>query len=70
MPPMLLVHLNTYGGAIDAADSIRCHHALRTSDSGFCRCKRSIGFGALIALACDSVYMAPRKTSMGTGHGE
>ena len=62
---MLLVHLNTYGGAIDAADSIR---------TAIMRCElptvafvdvNAASAGALIALACDSVYMAP-GASMGS----
>lgn len=71
---LLLVKLNTYGGAIDAADSIRT--ALMRCD------KPTVAFvdvnaasaGALIALACDSVFMAP-GASMGSatvvnGQGE
>lgn len=62
---MLLLHLNTYGGAIDAADSIR---------TALMRCElptvafvdvNAASAGALIALACDSVYMAP-GASMGS----
>ena len=56
---LLLVKLNTYGGALDAADSIR---------TALLRCPlptlayvdvNAASAGALIALACDSVYMAP-----------
>lgn len=71
---LLLVKLNTYGGALDAADSIRM--ALK-------RCgiptvafvdPNAASAGALIALACDSVYMSPNG-SMGSatvvnGNGE
>ncbi len=62
---MLLLKLNTYGGALDAADSIR---------TSLLRCSlptvafvdvNAASAGALIALACDSVYMAP-AASMGS----
>lgn len=71
---LLMVKLNTYGGALDAADSIR---------TALLRCPlptvafvdvNAASAGALIALACDSVYMAP-GASMGSatvvnGQGE
>lgn len=71
---LLLIKLNTYGGALDAADSIR---------TALMRCEKpTVAFvdvnaasaGALIALACDSVFMAP-GASMGSatvvnGHGD
>ena len=62
---LLVVKLNTYGGALDAADSIR---------TALLRCPlptlayvdvNAASAGALIALACDSVYMAP-AASMGS----
>lgn len=62
---LVLVKLNTFGGALDAADSIR---------SGLRRCAiptvafvdpNAASAGALIALACDSVYMSP-EGSMGS----
>lgn len=62
---LLLLKLNTYGGAVDAADSIR---------TALLRCPlptvayvdvNAASAGALIALACDSVYMAP-AASMGS----
>ncbi len=61
---LLLVHLNTYGGSVVHADSIR---------TALMRCEIPIvayvdnnaaSAGALIALACDSVYMRP-GSSMG-----
>lgn len=71
---LLLVKLNTFGGALDAADSMR---------TALIRCEiptaafvdlNAASAGALIALACDSVYMAP-GASMGSatvvnGQGE
>lgn len=62
---VVLVKLNTFGGALDAADSIR---------SSLRRCAvptvafvdpNAASAGALIALACDSVYMSP-EGSMGS----
>ena len=61
---VLLVHLNTYGGSVVHADSIR---------TALMRCpipvvafvdNNAASAGALIALACDSVYMRP-GSSMG-----
>lgn len=62
---ILVVKLNTFGGALDAADSIR---------TALLRCPlptvafvdvNAASAGALIALACDSVYMSP-AASMGS----
>ena len=50
MPPMLLVHLNTYGGAIDAADSIRTRYAFELPTVAFVDVNAASA-GALIALA-------------------
>ena len=53
----ILLDLNTYGGAVDAADSIR---------NAILRCNRPVisfvnmqaaSAGALISIACDSIYM-------------
>lgn len=61
---MLVVHLNTYGGSVMHADSIR------TALLHFPRPvvafvdNNAASAGALIALACDSVYMRP-DASMG-----
>ena len=62
--PLLLVHLNTYGGSVVHADSIRT--ALLNYPGpvvGFVD-NNAASAGALIALACDSVYMR-RGASMG-----
>lgn len=59
---MILVHLNTYGGSVVHADSIR---------TSLMRCQLPVvafvdnnaaSAGALIALACDTVYMRPGST--------
>ncbi len=62
---LLLIRLNTYGGALDAADSIRT--ALLRIDIPTVAYVdlNAASAGALIALACDSVYMAP-GASMGS----
>lgn len=62
---LVLVQLNTFGGALDAADSIRS--ALRHCPVGTVAFvdPNAASAGALIALACDSVYMSP-EASMGS----
>lgn len=60
-PPfnLLLIKLNTYGGAVDMADSIRT--ALMKSDVPTVAFidHNAASAGALIALSCDSAFMAP-----------
>ncbi len=56
---IILINMNTYGGMLDAADSIRT----RILDSKipvyvFIN-KNAASAGALISIACDSIYMAP-----------
>jgi len=55
----ILIHMNTYGGLVDAADSIR---------TKILNCKipvfvfidnNAASAGALIAISCDSIYMRP-----------
>lgn len=62
---LILLKMNTYGGALDAADSIRT--ALLRSEIPTVAYidVNAASAGALIALACDSVYMAP-AASMGS----
>ncbi len=56
---IILIHMNTYGGMLDAADSIRTKildsniHVYVFID------KNAASAGALISIACDSIYMAP-----------
>lgn len=62
--PLLLVHLNTYGGSVVHADSIRTallHYPGKTV--AFVD-NNAASAGALIALSCDSVYMR-RDATMG-----
>lgn len=59
---LLVVKMNTYGGALEAADSIRTA-LLRTSLPTVAYIDHNAASaGALIALACDSVYMTPGST--------
>lgn len=61
---LVVVKLNTYGGAVDAADSIRTALLHTTLPTVAFVDVNAASAGALIALACDSVYMAP-AASMG-----
>lgn len=62
---LLMIKLNTYGGAVDAADSIRTTLLRSTIPTVAFVDQNAASAGALIALACDSVYMAP-GSSMGS----
>ncbi len=55
----VIIHLNTYGGAVDAADSMRT--ALLNLDIPTVAFidNQAISAGALISIACDSIYMRP-----------
>ena len=61
---MMVVHMNTYGGAIDAADSIRTAILRLDMPTVAFVDHNAASAGALIALACDSVFMSP-GSSMG-----
>lgn len=70
----VVLHLNTYGGALDAADSIRTAILRLPMPTVAFVDPNAASAGALIALACDSVFMAP-GASMGSatvvnGNGE
>jgi membrane-bound serine protease (ClpP class) len=55
----ILIHMNTYGGLLDAADSIRTL-ILNSSIPVFVFIdNNAASAGALIAIACDSIYMRP-----------
>lgn len=57
-----ILDLNTYGGAVDAADSIRS--AIMASDIpvlAFIN-NQAVSAGALISIACDSIYMCTGST--------
>jgi len=56
---IILIQMNTYGGLLDAADSIRTK-ILDTDIPVYVFIdKNAASAGALIAIACDSIYMAP-----------
>ncbi len=56
---IMLFHINTYGGAVDAADSIRTAiMRLPMTTIAFVD-PNAASAGSLITLACDTVYMAP-----------
>jgi len=54
---LMLIHMNTYGGMLDAADSIRT--AILNSDIPVFVFidNNAASAGALISIACDSIYM-------------
>lgn len=62
---LIVVKLNTFGGALDAADSIRTAIMRQVVPTVAFVDVNAASAGALIALACDSVYMAP-GASMGS----
>lgn len=62
---LLVLRLNTFGGALDAADSIRTALIRTELPTVAFVDVNAASAGALIALACDSVYMAP-AASMGS----
>lgn len=59
---VIIVKLNTYGGAIDAADSIRTSLMRSPIATAAFVDPNAASAGALIALACDSVFMSPGAT--------
>lgn len=59
---ILFVDLDTYGGRVDIADSIRTRF-LRSSIPVFVLINNNAASaGALISIACDSIYMMPGST--------
>lgn len=61
---LFVVKLNTYGGALDSADSIRSALLRLPIPTAAYVDHNAASAGALIALACDSVFMTP-GSSMG-----
>lgn len=59
---LIIVHLDTYGGRIDYADSIRSRLLACPVRTAAFVDRNAASAGALIALACDSIYMAPAST--------
>lgn len=56
---IILIHMNTYGGLVDAADSIRTKILNSDIPVYVFIDNNAASAGALIAIACDSIYMAP-----------
>jgi membrane-bound serine protease (ClpP class) len=56
---IILIHMNTYGGLVDAADSIRTKILNSDIPVYIFIDNNAASAGALIAIACDSIYMSP-----------
>ena len=56
---LILIHMNTYGGMLDAADSVRTKILDVEIPVYVFVDKNAASAGALISIACDSIYMAP-----------
>ncbi|MBN2487359.1 MAG: nodulation protein NfeD [Bacteroidales bacterium] len=55
----IILHLNTYGGRVDIADSIRTRILNSEIPVMAFVDNQAISAGALISIACDSIYMRP-----------
>lgn len=55
----ILIHMNTYGGQVDMADSIRTAILNYPKPVLVFIDNQAISAGALISVACDSIYMRP-----------
>jgi len=53
----VIIHMNTYGGAVDAADSMRTALLYHTIPTVVFIDNQAASAGALISIACDSIYM-------------
>jgi membrane-bound serine protease (ClpP class) len=56
---ILLLNINTYGGRLDVADSIRSRLLYSKAKTVAFINNNAASAGALISLACDSIYMVP-----------
>jgi membrane-bound serine protease (ClpP class) len=56
---LILIHMNTYGGLLDAADSIRTAILESKIPVWVFIDNNAASAGALISIACDSIYMRP-----------
>lgn len=59
---IILIHLNTYGGMLESADSIRTKILQTTIPTYVFIDHNAASAGALISIACDSIYMVPGAT--------
>ena len=55
---LVLIHMDTYGGQVDYADSIRQKVLNSKIPTAVFVDKNAASAGALISIACDSIYMA------------
>jgi len=55
----ILIHMNTYGGQVDIADSVRTAIINYPKPVLVFIDNQAISAGALISIACDSIYMRP-----------
>lgn len=53
----IIIHLNTYGGTVEAADSIRTALLNNSIPTAVFIDNQAASAGALISIACDSIYM-------------
>lgn len=60
----IIIHLNTYGGAVNAADSMRTLILNSSTPTIAFIDNQAASAGALISIACDSIYMR-RGSSIG-----
>lgn len=58
----VIIHINTYGGAIDAADSMRSALLRYQIPVIAFIDNQAVSAGALISIACDSIYMRTGST--------
>lgn len=56
---LVLIHMNTYGGMVNAADSIRTRILNARMPVWVFIDNNAASAGALISIACDSIYMRP-----------
>ncbi|MEX2595788.1 MAG: NfeD family protein [Salibacteraceae bacterium] len=59
---LIFINMNTYGGAVDAADSIRTKILQSEIPVYVLIENNAASAGALISLACDSIFMQPGST--------
>jgi membrane-bound serine protease (ClpP class) len=71
---LVILKMNTFGGAVDAADAIRTRILEYPKPVWVFINKNAASAGALISIACDSIYMAPGASigaaTVVTGTGE
>jgi len=59
---LVLIHMNTYGGMLESADSIRTKILQSDIPVYVFIDNNAASAGALISIACDSIYMTPAAT--------